>query len=35
MPAANATDGHGIDHSDDYTTPIIAAIFQDAHIALS
>lgn len=35
MPSANATDGRGIDHSDDYSTAVIAAIFQDAHIALS
>lgn len=35
MPAANATDGHGIDHSDDYGTPVLAAIFQDVRIALS
>jgi hypothetical protein len=35
MPATNATDGKGIDHSNDYTTPVFAAIFQDAAIALS
>jgi hypothetical protein len=35
MPAANATDGKGIDHSNDYSTPVFAAIFQDAAIALS
>ncbi|HSN06430.1 MAG TPA: hypothetical protein VLV82_03720 [Candidatus Angelobacter sp.] len=35
MPAGNAADGHGIDHSDDYSTPVLTAIFQDVHIALS
>ncbi len=29
MPDANATNGKGIDHSDDYSTPVFAAIFQD------
>jgi len=35
MPDANAVNGHGIDHSDDYVTPVFAAIFQDVAIALS
>lgn len=29
MTAARATDGRGIDHSDDYATPVFAAIFED------
>ena len=29
VAAARATDGHGIDHSDDYATPVFAAIFGD------
>jgi len=35
MPATNATNGHGIDHSDDYATPVFAAIFEDVAITLS
>jgi hypothetical protein len=34
MNPKNAANGHGIDHSDDYTTPVFAAIFQDVAIAL-
>ena len=29
VAAARATDGRGIDHSDDYATPVFAAIFGD------
>jgi hypothetical protein len=29
------TDGKGIDHSDDYSTPVFAALFEDVSIALS
>jgi hypothetical protein len=35
MNPQNATDGKGIDHSDDYETAVLDAIFQDAAIALS
>lgn len=34
MNPKNATNGAGIDHSDDYATPVFAAIFQDIAIAL-
>jgi hypothetical protein len=35
MNEKNATNGTGIDHSDDYSTPVLQAIFQDVAIALS
>jgi hypothetical protein len=35
MPDSLATNGRGIDHSDDYNTPVFQAIFQDVAIALS
>jgi hypothetical protein len=35
MPERNATNGQGIDHSDDYSTPVFQAIFEDVTIALS
>jgi hypothetical protein len=35
MNPANATDGRGIDHSDDYETVVFDAIFDDVAIALS
>lgn len=34
MNDANATNGKGIDHSDDYSTPVFDAIFQDVQTAL-
>lgn len=34
MAPARATNGHGIDHSDDYTTPVFAAIFGDVAAVL-
>ena len=34
MPDKNATNGTGIDHSDDYSTPILQAIFEDVAKAL-
>jgi hypothetical protein len=34
MTDANATNGKGIDHSDDYSTPVFDAIFQDVQTAL-
>lgn len=35
MNEANATNGKGIDHSDDYQTAVFDAIFQDVQSALS
>jgi hypothetical protein len=35
MNPKNATDGKGIDHSDDYETAVFDAIFEDVAIALS
>ena len=34
MPEKNAANGKGIDHSYDYATPVLAAIFQDVAVAL-
>ena len=34
MKPKNAANGSGIDHSDDYATPVFAAIFQDVAVAL-
>ena len=35
MNPKNADNGRGIDHSDDYATPVFAAIFEDVAVALS
>lgn len=35
MNPKNATDGTGIDHSEDYSTPVFGAIFEDVASALS